>query len=836
MTSLTHTEVEVKQFLVAMKARNLMLANGQQLIVDGRWHRCDATNKPNGKNDGSYQLHVHGPAPWGLIRNWTDGKGTDYWRGEIGRSLTDAEQQEFDRVKEEALIEAEQEAAEHAAEARDRARKLWRHARDADASHPYLQDKMVKPHGLRIDGNLLVPMYAPDDDDGPVNLQFIGDDGRKWYLKGGQAKGCFFRIPGHIKRLVVCEGFATGASIHEADECCVAVAFSAGNLADVATMIRKELNSADASIWSAHQENAAAQGRIHEQRQTFVDTELIIAADDDWQSKGNPGLMAAIGAARAAHALVAVPYFGDKRQKKQTDFNDLAVGKKNGDQYIRDDIAAAMTPNELVERILDDNPHSAFDPLMIKELAGLQQQDRETYEKLLDKLKKNKIRAHEVDKQVKARVKAEMAAKAAAARASREQSTPPDIEALAASAREIIECKDVLGLFAKDFGKIYVGEVENAKLFYLIGTSRLFGLKETMHAAAKGPSSVGKSELMDSVARFMPPEDVFRFTSVSEKALLYVKEDDLSHKILIMAEAPKDEKQQQFQDLLLRELMSAGRLSYPVPVKVGEVYETITIEVEGPVAFWVSTTKATLNPENETRLIPLELDDSAEQTKRVMAKVAEREGWGLGSEQINFARWQDYQRWLAAGELRVYVPFVDDLVELIPPRAVRMRRDVGQLVRAIKVHALLHRGDRDRGDSRGMIMATLADYTAVRALMVNPLSETAEVKVRKNTLETVEAVKRAQDEHRGGKATVRRIAEILKLDQSSSRRRLYSADREGYITNTEERKGHPALYVANNTMPGTDEVILPTTRKLWEAVKRREEQDRARVHARRRVQ
>jgi hypothetical protein len=70
---------------------------------------------------------------------------------------------------------------------------------------------MVKPHGLRFDGNLLVPMYAPDDDDGPVNLQFINDDGRKWYLKGGRAKGCFFHISGKLERVVVCEGFARTA-------------------------------------------------------------------------------------------------------------------------------------------------------------------------------------------------------------------------------------------------------------------------------------------------------------------------------------------------------------------------------------------------------------------------------------------------------------------------------------------------------------------------------------------------------------------------------------------------------------------------------------------------
>jgi hypothetical protein len=107
----------------------------------------------------------------------------------------------------------------------------------------------------------------------------------------------------------------------------------------------------------------------------------------------------------------------------------------------------------------------------------------------------------------------------------------------------------------------------------LIGTSRLFA--KTMHAAVKGPSAAGKSEIRRTVVSFFPPEDVIEFTALSEKALLY-HEGDFAHKILSMGEAAAQEDLE-FQNYLLRELMSEGRLRYPVAQKVGGAITTITL-------------------------------------------------------------------------------------------------------------------------------------------------------------------------------------------------------------------------------------------------------------------
>ena len=184
-----------------------------------------------------------------------------------------------------------------------------------------------------------------------------------------------------------------------------------------------------------------------------------------------------------------------------------------------------------------------------------------------------------------------------------------DIGQLEMAAAPIIDCTDVLGLFEKAWSKAMAGEQRNARLLYLMATTQLFD--KCMSGAIKGPSSAGKSELRQRVLAFMPPEHVVAFSTLSEKALLYT-EGDFPHKILSMGEAAGAEEQS-LQDYLLRELISSGRLIYPVVQKIGNELMTVIIEKNGPVCFFVTTTKAALHPENETRMVSIEVDDSGEQ-------------------------------------------------------------------------------------------------------------------------------------------------------------------------------------------------------------------------------
>jgi hypothetical protein len=69
------------------------------------------------------------------------------------------------------------------------------------------------------------------------------------------------------------------------------------------------------------------------------------------------------------------------------------------------------------------------------------------------------------------------------------------------------------------------------------------------------------------------------------------------------------------------------------------------------------------------------------------------------------------------------------LAVLVPPVAVRLRRDFGSVLALIRAHALLHQDSRPR-DSRGRIVATIADYAVVRELLADVISEGVEKTVK----------------------------------------------------------------------------------------------------------
>jgi Winged helix-turn-helix DNA-binding len=384
----------------------------------------------------------------------------------------------------------------------------------------------------------------------------------------------------------------------------------------------------------------------------------------------------------------------------------------------------------------------------------------------------------------------------------------PDIEKLAASAHGIIKSKDVLALFAEEIGQLIVGEEKNAKLLYLVATSRLFDDK-TMHVAIKGPSSGGRSEIRKRVLEFFPPEDVISFTALSDKALLYLP-DDFRHKILSMGEAITG-KEVEFQDYLLRELMSECKLRYPVVMKINGELVTRVIEKNGPVVFMVTTTRNKLNPENETRMLSLEVNDSEEQTRAVLGKMAEIIGLNGESIASDLQPWHRYQRWLAADECRVIVPFARALSRLIrTTRSVRLRRDFPQLLVAIMAHALLHRAHRER--SSGLIVATIEDdYAAVRGLMADLLAAASELKLRQAVVETVRAVEEAAGAEG---AKVREIADKLGLDRTATYRRLKAAEEAGFIENLEPTKGRAGRYGPTGEKPASGGELLPTVESL----------------------
>ena len=281
----------IEQFRAAIAAAGLTPPD--DIYCDGKLHRFSTSGKPR-DDSGWYVLHLDG-IPAGAFGCWRTGV-KKHWCSKSPENMNPVERNaHHERVaamrqqRESAEAERHQQVAITAA-------SRW-HAATPAKENQYLTVKGVNAYDVRVeaDGFLIVPMR---DVDGKLwNIERINpaDGKEKKGLRGGRRTGCFHSIgePGEV--LILCEGYATGASIHEATGQAVAVAFNAGNLLEVAQALHGK----------------------------YPTLRLIVSADDDWKTNGNPGITKATEAARAVGGYLAVPTFPADRPGKATDFNDL---------------------------------------------------------------------------------------------------------------------------------------------------------------------------------------------------------------------------------------------------------------------------------------------------------------------------------------------------------------------------------------------------------------------------------------------------------------------------------------------------------------------------------
>jgi hypothetical protein len=351
-----------------------------------------------------------------------------------------------------------------------------------------------------------------------------------------------------------------------------------------------------------------------------------------------------------------------------------------------------------------------------------------------------------------------------------------------------------------------VGEDRAAKLVYLACVSRLF--ERPASVVIKGPSSGGKSFTVQTTLQFFPERTYEPLTSGSEHSLAYI-EEPLAHRMLVIYEAAgmSGEKHSYF----IRTLLSEGHIRHRTVEKTAEGFKGQVREVEGPIGLIVTTTDVNLHPENETRLISLTANDTPAQTEAVLKKLGradEDEG-----ELPDLTPWLALQDWIEAGDHRVVVPFGEALAELIPPVAVRLRRDFTTIMQLVRAHALLHQANRER-DDKDRIVATVEDYAVIRELMLDVISDGVEATVKPAIRETVEAVERMFNAL-GGSVTQKVVADALELDKGTVSRRVRVALEAGYLVNNETREGRPHRLAPGESLPD-DEEILPPPEKLRE--------------------
>ena len=265
-----------------------------EIIDDGKIHRYNTGGEQG--NTCWYVLYRPDPIPAGAFGCWRRNI-SEKWHDKKAASETSKEDYKT-LQKKFADAEAKRDADErerHERKSKELSVSISR-LKPATADHLYLQSKKVSPYGKLMDdgeGSLLMPLT---DINGRVwTTQTIDPLGDKLFAPGGRIKGCMFII-GDMSEgpIIICEGYATGASIHEATGWPVVCAMNCGNLKPVAISVRGK----------------------------YQDRTIVIAADDDRKTPGNPGLTKAKEAADTVRGILAVPDLS--MLETGSDFNDLA--------------------------------------------------------------------------------------------------------------------------------------------------------------------------------------------------------------------------------------------------------------------------------------------------------------------------------------------------------------------------------------------------------------------------------------------------------------------------------------------------------------------------------
>lgn len=252
-----------------------------------------------------------------------------------------------------------------------------------------------------------------------------------------------------------------------------------------------------------------------------------------------------------------------------------------------------------------------------------------------------------------------------------------------------------------------IAEETNKMMLYLSAISRKF--QNPISLVIFGQSSTGKSFLANTIGKFVPPEDRLILSSSSPKGFEYLGEQ-LKNKFVLIQEL------EGATDVLptIRTLQSEGKLARLVTISDPETKrpKSVSVSHECPCTVVLTTTQEGIHNENSTRIFELYVDESLEQTNKVVkASILEASLKHRIKEKEKQRIWElhhNVQRLLET--LEIDIPFADHLQ--FPAKTARNRRDTVRFMQLIKAVAFLRQKQKKIKihDGEKYIEADLEDY------------------------------------------------------------------------------------------------------------------------------
>lgn len=269
-------------------------------IEPGKFTRFAAPNKKQSNKAAWCMLFDDCRA--GMYGDFVSGEEY-FWHesGKSGSELSAEERAAIERARERRRSEIEDGYKRGAA----LASSYWREASpDGVENHKYITDKKITPRICRVsrDGKLTIPIINIDGEQ--INAQRIETDGSKKFVYEARVDGGFIPVATTEDKAVIAigEGYATACTLADHnDGITIVSALNAGNLPKVAKKMREK----------------------------YPSSRIIIAADDDRNTDGNPGMSAARKAAAKYGCEIISPRWRTDSPASATDFNDLWTAHKD---------------------------------------------------------------------------------------------------------------------------------------------------------------------------------------------------------------------------------------------------------------------------------------------------------------------------------------------------------------------------------------------------------------------------------------------------------------------------------------------------------------------------
>lgn len=329
MNAFIPIELIERQVLEAMREAGIPPLRDTRLVIDGALHRYAVEGDKGRETAGAYVIHPDG-FPGGYISSWRHGVEVR-WKFDLEALDTEmykrCKMPEFRKQAEEAQRKRDADRKKAQSVASEDARIRWEAAQTAPEDHEYLRRKNVPSYGLRCrEGALLVPLR--DIEGHFKTFQTIAPDGTKRYFYGAPVGGAFCAIGADVKDgpVLLCEGYATGATLHELTGHAVICAMNCHNLVTCAPALRKK----------------------------YPDRKIIVMADDDAKTEGNPGVTAAQSAVKLGKldGVLKPPF---KTPEDGTDWNDFSqrYGAEAAGRVLKERLAWVCMSEVERKKILD---------------------------------------------------------------------------------------------------------------------------------------------------------------------------------------------------------------------------------------------------------------------------------------------------------------------------------------------------------------------------------------------------------------------------------------------------------------------------------------------------